>query len=218
MTIKSIAHPDLLKIYDEKTQEMHYGGNQVWYKTKWQRLSGCGPTVAANLFYYLNRPFNSYELETTPISKEKWVSLMEDVWKFVTPSLRGVYKTKMFYEPMLAYTKFKGLNVQEHVLEIPKDKSRRPEFASVLGFLEEALAKDAPVAFLNLCNGEEKNLDRWHWVTLIALEYREDKNKAFASILDEGRIKIIDLGLWYHTTTLGGGFVYFTEKQMVEGN
>jgi len=28
--------------------------------------------------------------------------------------------------------------------------------------------------------------------------------------LDEGLIKKIDLALWYRTTTLGGGFVYFT--------
>ena len=72
------------------------------------------------------------------------------------------------------------------------------------------------MAFLNLCNGEEKNLDRWHWVTIISLEYAKDKNQVLANILDEGVIKKISLSLWYHTTTLGGGFVYFTNSSVVD--
>jgi hypothetical protein len=68
------------------------------------------------------------------------------------------------------------------------------------------------VAFLNLCNGSEKKLDRWHWVTLISLEYAEGGERVFADILDAGIIKRIDLALWYKTTTLGGGFVYFTAR------
>jgi hypothetical protein len=80
----------------------------------------------------------------------------------------------------------------------------------VVYFLEGALQQDSPIAFLNLCNGDEKNLQSWHWVTIIALEYSEDGNSAFIDILDEGLIKKIDLLLWYKTTTHGGGFVYFT--------
>ncbi len=38
----------------------------------------------------------------------------------------------------------------------------------------------------------------------------DDGKDAFVDILDSGIIKKIDLGLWYDTTTLGGGFVYFT--------
>jgi len=82
-----------------------------------------------------------------------------------------------------------------------------------LSFLEGGLIKDAPIAFLNLCNGQVKNLDPWHWVTIISLEYAENGKSASIKILDEGLIKKIDLALWYDTTTLGGGFVYFTALQ-----
>jgi hypothetical protein len=93
---------------------------------------------------------------------------------------------------------------------VPEDKSIRPELADLVIFIEEALLKDVPVAFLNLCNGDENNLEPWHWVTIISLDYADDENSVFVNILDGGLIKKIDLSLWYNTTTLGGGFVYFT--------
>jgi len=93
--------------------------------------------------------------------------------------------------------------------DLPKDKSLRPKLSQVLDFIQKALINDSPIAFLNLCNGEEKNLCQWHWVTIISLEYADDKKSAFIKILDEGLIKEIDIALWYNTTTLGGGFVYF---------
>jgi hypothetical protein len=80
----------------------------------------------------------------------------------------------------------------------------------LLKFLEEALSKDSPIAFLNLCNGIEKNLECWHWVTIISLEYMENEEQTFVNILDDGQIKKIDLALWYNTTRKNGGFVYLT--------
>lgn len=210
MIYKSIANPDLFRIFDENSQVTHYGGNQEWYPQKWQRLSGCGPTVASNIIFYLRHPQTTLEFKKSPIHKKDWVMLMEEMWKVVTPSFRGVHKTKMFYEPLFEYTKEKGLSVGYYVCDVPKNKSQRPELSQILRFLSEALSIDAPIAFLNLCNGEEKNLDRWHWVTIISLEHSESGNKAYVNILDGGLIKKIDLALWYETTGLGGGFIYFT--------
>ena len=109
----------------------------------------------------------------------------------------------------ICYTN-EGRNVKYDFCNLPKDTSCRPKLSKVIDFLEGALVNDAPIAFLNLCNGEEKNLQRWHWVTIISLEYSEDRKSVFIKILDEELIKKIDLTLWYNTTTLGGGFVYFT--------
>jgi hypothetical protein len=88
---------------------------------------------------------------------------------------------------------------------VPEDDAHRPSFAELSNFLDDALSNDVPVAFLNLCNGGEKNLDRWHWVTVIS---RED---TLARILDEGVVKIVDLALWRDTTKQGGGFVWFEQ-------
>jgi len=210
MKIKTITQPNLFKISDESAQKTYDGCNQVWYPSKWQRLSGCGPSAASNIFFYLSHSRSTLGLEEGLNTKEAWLSLMKEMWTYVTPSLRGVNTLKMFYEPMLAYTKAKGVNVEYRICDVPKKRSQRPKLKDIVIFLEEALGKDAPIAFLNLCNGEEKNLDRWHWVTIISLEYTEDGQSVFADILDQGEIKRINLALWYDTTTLGGGFVYFT--------
>ena len=134
---------------------------------------------------------------------------MEEIWEYVTPTPRGIPTTELFYESVLNYAKAKEIQLECSFLDIPEDKSARPGLSTVLQFLEGALLKDAPIAFLNLCNGEEENLHRWHWVTIISLEYNQDGSQIFVTLLDEGLINTIDLALWHNTTVLGGGFVYF---------
>ena len=210
MTITSISNPNLFKVLDESTNEAYYGCSQEWYTTEWQCLSGCGPTAASNIIHYLNHTQPNLVSEQSFYSKEGCLSLMEEIWSYVTPTTEGINTTKMFYEAMLTYIKSKGLNAEFEFCDLPEDKALRPEFLVILSFIERALSKDAPVAFLNLCNGEEKNLEQWHWVTIISLEHIEYGKSASIKILDEGQIKNIDLALWYNTTTLGGGFVYFS--------
>lgn len=216
MNSKSISDTNLLKIFDEHTHKAYYGCDQEWYATEWQRLSGCGPTAVCNIIWYLNHTQPAFGLKQSCDSKENSLSFMEEIWEYVTPTNEGIPTIKMFYEAVLAYTKLKGLNVEYSFCDVPEDKSIRPKLADVVIFLERALLKDAPIAFLNLCNGDENNLEPWHWVTVISLDYAEDENSAFINILDGGLIKKIDLSLWYNTTTLGGGFVYFTAVSVVK--
>ncbi|MHC1719910.1 MAG: hypothetical protein AB9844_04295 [Clostridiaceae bacterium] len=204
----SLSNLNLLRIEDNSTNATYYGCNQKWYNTYWQRLSGCGPSVACNIIHYIENKQDPYGKVHN--SKENCITIMKEIWKYFTPKIGGISTTKMFYEDFLIYAKAKGLNVQYRVIDISKDKCSRPELSEVLYFLEEALEKDAPVAFLNLCNGAVKMLERWHWVTIVSLDKSEDGKRAFVDIIDGGEIKKIDLALWYSTTTLGGGFVYFT--------
>lgn len=198
-------------VLDESTNKTYYGCQQQWYGTEWQRLSGCGPSVASNIVHYLNHITQSTcGLGQSLNSKRNCLSLMEEIWKYVTPTYEGIPTTKMWYEAMLTYTETKGLNVEYGFCDVPKDRSRRPKLQEILNFIEDALLIDAPIAFLNLCNGDEDNLDEWHWVTIISLDFTEDGTSALVNILDEGQIKKIDLALWYNTTMQGGGFVFFT--------
>ncbi len=210
MIKKSVSDKDLFKIYDENTDKTYFGCSQEWYTTEWQRRAGCGPTTASNIILYMTKKQNFTLSDQKYGSKEECLSLMNEVWQYVTPSNRGMPTTKMFYECIIEYVKSKGLNYSYNCIDIPEEADQRPGFRELLGFIEQALTNDAPIAFLNLCNGDEKNLDRWHWVTLISLDYAEDLSSAFICILDEGMIKSIDLVLWYKTTILGGGFVYLT--------
>jgi hypothetical protein len=207
MITKSITNLNLLRIQDSNPDAIYYGCSQKWYSTPWQRKAGCGPSVASNIVRYLvNKQTNSQQV----FSKEACSSLMEEAWRYFSPKVGGISTTNMFCKAFLLYAKSKRLNVQSRVFDVPQDKCSRPKLAEVLNFLEEALEKDAPVAFLNLCNGVVKMLERWHWVTIVSLYKSEDGKRVFVDILDYGVIKKIDLGLWYDTTTLGGGFVYFT--------
>jgi len=210
MTTSSISNPNLFMILDEDKRKSYYGCSQQWYTTEWQRRSGCGPTAASNIIFYLEHIQSNFDLEQSYNCKANWLALMEEMWEYVTPTKHGINTTKMFYESLLTYAESKGLNVEFDFCDLPEDKSLRPKLSEILNFLEKALSKDVPIAFLNLCNGEEKNLERWHWVTIISLEYEEYEKSAVIKILDEGQIKKIDLTLWYDTTILGGGFVYFT--------
>jgi hypothetical protein len=206
----SISDANLLRLFDANTQEACYGCDQKWYGTEWQRLAGCGPTTVCNIILYLNHTRPAFGLKPVLGSKENALAFMEDVWNFVTPGRHGIPTTKMLYEAVLTYAKAKGSNVEYRVCDVPEEKSTRPEFADVVVFLKGALSQDAPIAFLNLCNGDERNLDSWHWVTLVSMDYEADGRRAFVHVLDGGLIKKIDLALWYHSTSLGGGFVYFT--------
>ena len=210
MNSVSLSNPNLFSILNEITQKACYGYHQECYTTEWQRLSGCGPSAATNILSYLTRTRSILELEQSFNDKKNCVQIMEEVWEYVTPTTEGIPNTKMFYEDVLSYTNSKGLNVEYDLCDMPEDKANRPKLNKLINFLEGALLKDAPIAFLNLCNGGVKNLDPWHWVTIISLEYSEDGNNVFVNILDEGEIKKIDFKLWYNTTILGGGFVYFT--------
>ena len=60
--------------------------------------------------------------------------------------------------------------------------------------------EDRPIAFLNLCNGEENNLDKWHWVVVV--EIFEENGEYFLNIIDDKEILKINLSLWYRTITM----------------
>jgi hypothetical protein len=213
MKTTSIQNLSLFKIYDEITQSSYYGCDQEWYTTKWQRISGCGPTVASNIIYYLNRTYANSEPNNSSTTKNDCLKLMEEMWKYVTPTLKGVSSTKIFFNGLLAYSKLNNLNLKHDFIDIPKKRLLRPKFSRLLSFLNDALCNDSPVAFLNLNNGAVEQLYSWHWVTIVTLEYSEDGSTAFTTILDEGVIKKVNLAQWFQTTTLGGGFVSFKRIQ-----
>ena len=70
-----------------------------------------------------------------------------------------------------------------------------------------ALAADSPVAFLNLSHGLVKELDSWHWVTIVGLEQHGD-GLMQTTILDGGREYAVDFRLWFQSTRAGGGLIY----------
>lgn len=213
MVTTSLNNIDVYKLFDEVTQRDSHGCDQEWYGSEWQRKSGCGPTTVCNILWYLNQTQPALGLNRTLGGKTDLAALMEDVWEYVTPTNRGIPTTKLLADAALAYAQARGLELSAHVCDMPEEISARPTWDEVVAFLKEALAHNLPVAFLNLCSGDEKNWDPWHWVTVLSMECDAGGEHTFIDVLDGGLIKKGDLSLWYQTTTHGGGFVYFTVER-----
>lgn len=206
MQTVSLKHPELFNIFDEISAKTHFGSNQQWYKDEFQRKAGCGPSVASNLVSYSLLEHNG---RSGPVNKEDFLKLMEELWLYVTPSRqRGLPSTDLFYKGLIAYAQDNGLRVKRcAIIDMHNPASEKPPLSVVIKFLTDAIAKDIPVAYLNLDSGDEKTLDEWHWVTVLSIE--SEGEQAWLEIMDEGKTKRIDLTLWYNTTQLGGGFVCF---------
>lgn len=199
----SIKNPNILKLTDG--QIVYHGANQEWYKKFWQRMSGCGPTNASHIIWYLSNTRKGCRdlVERDASTKDGFRELMDVVWKYVTPGYRGVNGTNMFVQGVRRYGEDRGFHFRFKIMDVNIEKYHRPSEEEMRDFLVDAMKKDSPVAFLNLNNGEEKNLDRWHWVTLVA--YNTDTGTAV--MYDQNKSRSIDLSLWLRTTTLGGGFI-----------
>lgn len=204
----SIADPQLLHINDGSKQ--YYGANQIWFQTQWQQRSGCGPTVASHLIWYLSR--TKKDLERLCLhdgsNKEGFARLMEDVWQFVTPTAMGLNRTSLFAEGVLRYAAEKDTPLGCRTLEVSRMPRMRPSLSALADFLEEAFAEDVLVAFLNLSNGALRNLESWHWVTLTSY----DPQSGMACMYDQGTKQMINLKKWLKTTVLGGGFAALYTK------
>lgn len=192
-----LKHLDKLTVLDQGVT--YYGFDQEWYSKLWQRRAGCGPTTASTLISY-----NTNRVQGG--SKAASVVLMEELWGYVTPGIMGVHTVAHFTRGLREYLVKKHLGFEIAALSVPIDRANRPSFAQVREFLVSRLEADQPIAFLNLNNGEAENLDPWHWVTIVGIEQHKTDGPFFAHVYDAGARFLVNLSLWYETTTRPGGF------------
>lgn len=202
-----IRHPEWLQV--KYGQETGYGYSQSWYSTRRKRASGCGPTAATMLLLYLNRREMGslpYTDNTIPAITEA----LEAIWDFVTPGWLGLSSTKKFCRGVAAFLRHHHLAWSCHRFSVPVCMSRRRSLAQTVDFLEQGLAADCPIAFLNLDKGQEKCLETWHWIIVTALVYEEQAKRYIVTCYDGGRRLSFDLNAWLTTSKLGGGFAFVT--------
>lgn len=210
----SISRPELLNIVDEKTASVSFGGNQAWYTQERSRRAGCGPTSAAIILAYLaftNPALRGlYNFES--MTHASFTQYMEEIYKFVTPGNKGLNRTEMFTEGVSSFSRSRGLSLTPHVFDVASNMVRSRASADELAeFVKAGLHSDCPIGFLNLTKGRVKNLQSWHWITITAAQIGERSLIADAS--DEGQHRRFDLRLWYLSTRLPGGLVYFTHDK-----
>lgn len=197
-----IKNPNFLNVIDESVENgLSYGLTQEWYKDDYQVLAGCGATVASSILIYYEQQQSFKHLKIEDVLPK-----MEELWQYLPPIKgKGLNSTKLFYSGIEKYSKDKNLNISYNFVDV--NIKNKISLKEIVNFLIEELENDRPVAFLNLCNGEEKNLDKWHWV--IIYELLEDNNEYFVNIFDDRESKKINLSLWYNTISDDGGFVSF---------
>ncbi|MDF2501674.1 MAG: hypothetical protein K0Q77_2388 [Anaerosporomusa subterranea] len=203
-----IRRPEWLQV--ESDNQILYGYNQGWYTTSFQRTRGCGPTAATMLLSYLNRR-EAEPLPYTFHSIPAITNVLENVWNYVTPGwLLGLNSTEKFCKGVEALLGDFGLSWQCHRLSVTASRSKRVSLSQAAKFLEDGIASDCPIAFLNLHRGREIALESWHWIVLVSLSYDASETRYMATCYDGGRSITFDLGRWLDTTRFGGGFVYIT--------
>lgn len=205
-TRDALSHIEYLRVTNSDSNEVFCGSDQEWFPTERQRLTGCGPSAAANILFYIDRKDNS---GCCGRNREDLLFFMEEAWLSVTPGEKGIPSTALFLKKMEQYAKLHGRSFHYSVLDIPTQRQERPSLRIVIEFIRQGLRVDIPIAFLNLDHGKEDNLESWHWVTIAGLTTSDNGETAYISICDEGITKQINLKLWLETTVQGGGFVYF---------
>jgi len=206
MIVQKLIKPENIHTVDHSGME-YFGCDQNWYESEWQQISGCGPTTASTLLVYLQKS-GRIDLPVRVFEQKDCIRLMEAVWTHVTPTPDGIYLTEQFCSGLQSFARSHGFSLSCHSLDIPGPENERPPISAVISFIMEGLAKDSPIAFLNLSNGAVSNLEAWHWVTLVAIEADEAMEQAIITIFDGDKSDTIDFRQWYQTTDEGGSLVY----------
>ncbi len=207
---KTLSRPELLEIAHTE-ESAAIGGSQDWYNDKWHQMSGCGPTAASNLIWYLSRSRTELNGICTVGDGDRlnYMSLQHEMFGYVTPGRGGVNRVFIFTEGILRYCEAHKASLRAQHLEVPRKPAKRPSADEVRDFVRQGIESDCPVAFLNLSNGTLKNLDAWHWVTIVEF----DPDTMQTTISDQGLLLEIDLGEWLKTSILGGAFSYLHEAE-----
>lgn len=203
----SIKIPELLQL-SWPGADLFFGCDQDWFKSFWQRKAGCGSCTGANILHYFSGR-QRLSLPHDVVDKESFVRLMEYSWQFLTPGVMGLNSPFLMQKGLDEMMKQLGYPGKSLVMEVPDDPASRPSLKAAEAFIRAGLQSDSPVAFLNLHNGGQEQLESWHWVTVVGI--RGDENSAQLDIYDNGARFAVDLGAWLVSAQRGGGFVYISQ-------
>jgi hypothetical protein len=206
----ALSNLEYFALRDAEGGETVKGGDQDWYASWWRRMAGCGPTTAANVILYLRNARDAADPRGAALrDRREFIRLMDRVWKYVTPGRGGVNTTMKLRQGIAGYSGAEGLRLRTEALDIDDAPGARPQLARIVEFIRAGLERDLPVAFLNLHNGLELQLEKWHWVTITGMDYEADGGAASIEILDNCNLLRVNLGRWLASAERGGGFVRF---------
>lgn len=187
-----------------------YGGDQNRFLKYGDRASACGTVAAANLFAYIYR--NSAEFKSmlprsaSVITAEQYLAYMTEVIKYVSPlripvlniPVWGITSSQKFAEMCGRFIKAKNLRMTAYVIS-----NKTSDMDEAAEMIADQLAKDNPVALLNLRNPGLKNITytdsygktiktdfQFHWVVITSIKKHNDGISVTVS--SEGSKAILD--------------------------
>ena len=198
----SIKQPELYEITDEKKCRC-WGGVQYWLpKEGYIPQGACGATTGANMFSYLIRTRDEFDVKTDHQTKKGFLDFMKESYKYMYPRVVGLL-AEFFLIGANDFAKALGVHMKAKQLKVHIGRACRPSIDEVSKFIAETLSDDLPVAFLILSSGTTPELDSWHWVTIVGY----DEETHIADIVDNGRRLQADIEQWLDTSIMGGSFV-----------
>ena len=116
----SLFAPEILHIDDN--QSTRFGANQAWYPKWVQRMTGCAPTTCSNMLWYLSKAEDAFRAlcPYDGSTRSGIVRLMQSVWRYITPGMRGANKTSLFVSGFMRYWTEQGLTVSSRALDNPE--------------------------------------------------------------------------------------------------
>jgi len=183
-------------IYDSKIS--YYGGSQYWFPKKFNKLSGCGPVVAANITAYLSQSFSDKYNALYPykgdINKEDFILHMIEIRKFVKPGIFGLTSVHQFSDNILAFSKQRGISLNPHILD-----DNAATLKDAINFISEALSQRLPIAILVLKHSiKEFKEYAWHWMTITGLKLDSKTDIYYISVSTYGDRREINLDLLWN--------------------
>jgi len=205
--LKKEAKGAFVPVYENNN--IYYGGDQNWYGFFYKRLTGCGPTAAANITYYLaDKDPSSYGVlyEYSSIDKNTFVKHMDTNFSYIAPGPFGELSLEDFASGVKNFAKSKNLLLASRIL------ASNPSWTydEVSTFIKTGLSWDVPVACLNLdWPFADDEVYPWHWVT--ATKYYRDvtTDQRWIAISSWGERYSVNFKSYIDSIKYsGGGFCY----------
>lgn len=201
----TIRHPELVAI-DGSDGKIYFGGRTQWLPEEMRQLRG-GAVAAAEMISYLaatRDDLGDLYPPRTRRTQAEFEALMARIWAAIAPEEGVALTLTSFVNGLNAYAERAGHHLVFNELGI---SGHRPSADRCQGFIEDAMVRDTPVAFLNRIHGDNGEILR-NWSLIVG----QAGNRVI--LADDGIQRPIDFRLWHDTTSLGGALVFVTRHPL----
>lgn len=195
----TIRHPELVAI-DGSDGKIYFGARTRWLPEEMRELRG-GAVAAAEMISYLAATRDNlgdlYPPRTRRTQAE-FEMLMAQVWDAIAPPNGASLTLSGFVDGLNAFAQRAGHRLVFNELNI---RGHQPSADRCQGFIDDAMVRDTPVAFLTRTHGENGEILR-NWALIVG----QVGNRVI--LADDGVQRPIDFRLWHDTTCMGGALVF----------